>query len=140
MNMSKNQSIVISGESGSGKTETAKIVLSYLATRANIDYFNHTETNTSNNSNGHSMHNKKSNAAKKKEIKKSVNKDMNHSTDSIDHRILRSSPILEAFGNAKTIRNNNSSRFGKFMKLYFEMNVLTKHLFLVSIINKINYK
>jgi len=40
-------------------------------------------------------------------------------TTALDERLLRSSPVLEAFGNAKTLRNDNSSRFGKFLKLSF---------------------
>lgn len=72
-----NQSIVVSGESGAGKTETVKIILSYLTRRsAGAD-------------------------------------------EDLEGRVLESSPILESFGNAKTIRNDNSSRFGKFLKLRF---------------------
>lgn len=71
------QSIVISGESGAGKTETAKIVLGYLTARGEGE------------------------------------------AGGLDRRMIESSPILEAFGNAKTTRNPNSSRFGKFMKLQF---------------------
>jgi myosin heavy subunit len=78
-----NQSLVVSGESGAGKTETAKILLKYLVRRCLGDQ--------------HSS----------------------SGDDQLDNRLLQSSPILESFGNAKTTRNNNSSRFGKFMKLLF---------------------
>ncbi|CAN0141358.1 unnamed protein product [Phaeothamnion confervicola] len=74
-----NQSIVVSGESGAGKTETSKIVLQYLAGR----------------SHGHG------------------------GIVGLDDKVVETSPILEAFGNAKTLRNDNSSRFGKFIKLQF---------------------
>lgn len=76
-----NQSLVISGESGAGKTETCKILLRYITSRTPI--------------NG-----KKSEAG-------------------LDRRLMESNPILEGFGNAKTHRNPNSSRFGKFMKLQY---------------------
>jgi hypothetical protein len=75
------QSIVISGESGAGKTETAKIILRYLSNRS---------------------------------AKASGGGD-----NSIAECIQDSSPVFEAFGNAKTLRNNNSSRFGKFISLQF---------------------
>ena len=74
-----NQSIVISGESGSGKTESAKMCLRHLVSR---------------NESAGGMHN-------------------------LDERLLSSNPILEAFGNASTVRNHNSSRFGKLLKLHF---------------------
>jgi myosin-5 len=81
--VSANQSILISGESGAGKTESTKIVLKYLTTVGN------------------------NNAGPDNEL------------GSIMDKVLQSNPILEAFGNAKTLRNDNSSRFGKFIELQF---------------------
>jgi len=74
----ENQSIVVGGESGAGKTESSKYVLKHLVTRGD------------------------------------------GGKDDLDQRLLDSNPILEAFGNAATKRNPNSSRFGKFMKLHFK--------------------
>ncbi|KAL1567092.1 myosin-2-like isoform X2 [Salvia divinorum] len=72
----ENQSIIISGESGAGKTETAKIAMQYLAA-------------------------------------------LGGGGDVIESKIMQTSCILEAFGNAKTARNNNSSRFGKLIEIHF---------------------
>jgi len=74
------QSVLISGESGAGKTETAKKVLQYLT-----------------------------------EIAATGGK----GKKTIADQIMESNPVLEAFGNAKTLRNNNSSRFGKWMEVNF---------------------
>jgi myosin heavy subunit len=76
--LGKSQSIVISGESGSGKTEAAKYVMQYI-----------------------------------------VGSDGTSDSTIVD-RILQTSPILESFGNAKTIQNHNSSRFGKLVQLHFD--------------------
>jgi len=82
----KNQSVIVCGESGSGKTESAKIFMRFLA---------FTSTSTS---------------ANPQEFKEA---------ESIGRQVLEANPILETFGNAKTVLNNNSSRFGKFTKMLF---------------------
>lgn len=87
------QSILVSGESGAGKTETVKILMNDLAS-------------VQQEAQGISP-------AKKTTLNE-------HGTSSvIVQRVLDSNPLLEAFGNAKTIRNDNSSRFGKYIQLQF---------------------
>ena len=85
------QSILVSGESGAGKTEASKLILRYLAHLS----------------------------ASKKE-----STTMSSSSSSVEECVLSSNPLLEAFGNAKTIRNDNSSRFGKFIKIYYDLHGL----------------
>lgn len=81
----ENQSILVTGESGAGKTENTKKVIQYLAAVAHSD--------------------------------SPVKNKAQHSN--LSQQILRANPILEAFGNAQTVRNNNSSRFGKFIRIEF---------------------
>ena len=86
----ENQSILVTGESGAGKTENTKKVIQYLAAVAASD--------------GTGSRSKKS------------------LHTNLSQQILRANPILEAFGNAQTVRNNNSSRFGKFIRIQFTRN------------------
>jgi myosin heavy subunit len=78
----RRQAIIISGESGAGKTETTKHCLQYLSS-----------------------------------VSLSSSKHGGH--DAIEVKVLRTNPLLESFGNAKTARNNNSSRFGKWLEIRF---------------------
>ena len=82
MQTGNNQSILITGESGAGKTENTKKVIAYFATVAG--------------------------AGKRKE-----------GEPGLEDKIVQTNPVLEAWGNAKTVRNDNSSRFGKFIRIHF---------------------
>ncbi|XP_072297034.1 myosin-7-like [Eucyclogobius newberryi] len=84
----ENQSILITGESGAGKTVNTKRVIQYFASIAAVPS------------------GKKDAAAEKK--------------GTLEDQIIQANPALEAFGNAKTIRNDNSSRFGKFIRIHFD--------------------
>uniref|UniRef100_A0A8C2SUH7 Myosin-7 n=1 Tax=Coturnix japonica TaxID=93934 RepID=A0A8C2SUH7_COTJA len=83
----ENQSILITGESGAGKTVNTKRVIQYFASIAAI-------------------------GDRKKEV-------ANSSKGTLEDQIIQANPALEAFGNAKTVRNDNSSRFGKFIRIHF---------------------
>ncbi|CAG9464022.1 unnamed protein product [Pedinophyceae sp. YPF-701] len=101
MSTGQAQSILISGESGAGKTETSKFMMSYLAHMAV----------------------KASGAGPATPaLGASANGDNDVRSTSVEDQVLSSNPLLEAFGNAKTVRNNNSSRFGKFMEIQFSAN------------------
>ncbi|XP_032770013.1 unconventional myosin-Ia [Rattus rattus] len=76
----RDQCILITGESGAGKTEASKLVMSYVAAVCG----------------------------------------KGEQVNSVKEQLLQSNPVLEAFGNAKTIRNDNSSRFGKYMDIEFD--------------------
>lgn len=86
----KNQTIVVSGESGAGKTVSAKYIMRYFATREPPD-----QPGTRTKRGADSM-------------------------SETEEQILATNPIMEAFGNAKTTRNDNSSRFGKYIEIMFD--------------------
>ena len=88
----KNQTIVVSGESGAGKTVSAKYIMRYFATRE----------------------------APEQPGKRSKGK--GDTMSETEEQILATNPIMEAFGNAKTTRNDNSSRFGKYIEILFDNN------------------
>ena len=92
MSNAKDQSMLITGESGAGKTENTKKVITYFAILG---------------------------ASEGKKTKEAPSKDPAQKKANLEDRIVNTNPILESYGNAKTIRNDNSSRFGKFIRIYF---------------------
>ena len=84
----RSQSIIVSGESGAGKTVSAKYIMKYLISKENLSIRYATSPSSL-------------------DIR------------TIENKILATNPILEAFGNAKTSKNDNSSRFGKFLQISF---------------------
>ena len=96
---SADQSILVSGESGAGKTVTTKIIMKYLAT----------------------LSKRSMSPAVVQSLDKFFvsDKGSNVSERTIEQQLLQSNPILESFGNARTIRNDNSSRFGKYIEIQF---------------------
>src|SRR5262249_51575798 len=81
LNDRQNQSMLVTGESGAGKTENTKKVIQYIAYIAG--------------------------------------RSADGAAGTLEQQLLEANPLMEAFGNAKTIKNDNSSRFGKFIKLQF---------------------
>ena len=86
----RNQSIIISGESGAGKTEATKYIMQYLAR-----------------------------ITKRPDAASEILSPDGKMIAALEDRVLSSNPLLESFGNARTLRNDNSSRFGKYIHIYF---------------------
>lgn len=97
----RNQSVIISGESGSGKTESTKIILKYLALSSMFSVFQ-------------DVHEADFNTKPKLNASSTAEEVV-----TVEKQVLDSNPLMEAFGNAKTVKNNNSSRFGKFIQVNF---------------------
>ncbi|OAX79462.1 hypothetical protein ACJ72_06220 [Emergomyces africanus] len=85
----QNQTIVVSGESGAGKTVSAKYIMRYFATRGTPNQGSYSAVRAD-------------------------------SISETEEQILATNPVMEAFGNAKTTRNDNSSRFGKYIEIMFD--------------------
>ena len=113
----RNQAIVISGESGAGKTETTKHCMKFLTYQKgkneekNEKNFEENSMKNSTNFEENSLKNLMKNSTNLEENSLKIQ------IKPISQRILDCNPILEAFGNAKTVRNDNSSRFGKYVRL-----------------------
>lgn len=101
----RDQSIIISGESGAGKTEATKLIMSYLA-RITGQTATVPVTGTTTAPAGSSLSTPTRQAGSDSEAASTVVGDL-------EQRVLDTNPLLEAFGNAQTLRNDNSSRFGK---------------------------
>jgi myosin V len=116
-----NQSIIISGESGAGKTEASKKVIQFL-----IDIDNYLrQQDLINSSTSSSPSSSSLSSPPPLPPPSSLHSEENHQEAVgvlINDRIWQSTYIFESFGNAKTIRNDNSSRFGKFIKLKYGTN------------------
>ncbi|PSC74954.1 Myosin-J heavy chain isoform A [Micractinium conductrix] len=106
------QAILISGESGAGKTESAKLVMQYLAHRAMPAHAAHAHLIGS-----ASLARTASTSGAAPAPAGPTN---GVESAPIEEQVLESNPLLEAFGNAKTSRNDNSSRFGKFVEIDFD--------------------
>ena len=96
----QDQSIIVSGESGAGKTVSAKYAMRYFATVGGTAGSN------------------------------DVGSDGKNVETSVERKVIVSSPIMEAIGNAKTTRNDNSSRFGKYIEIDFnkQFNIIGAHM------------
>lgn len=110
----ENQSLLITGESGAGKTENTKKVIQYLAAIA-MDPTGGASTGTPNGTLTRSISSSRHIMDHLRGVEGLATKKLGL----LERQILQANPILEAFGNAQTIRNNNSSRFGKFVRIEF---------------------
>ncbi|CAK5274213.1 unnamed protein product [Mycena citricolor] len=115
----ENQSILITGESGAGKTESTKKVIQYLAAIATDVYASHSRVPTSDGTLSRSESFRRGHVLSPSSSTGSGFHTARGRLGHLERQILQANPILEAFGNAQTQRNNNSSRFGKFVRITF---------------------
>jgi len=116
--ISAHQSILVSGESGAGKTVTTKFVMKYLAA------LSQRATQQKHIAPEQRAYFKATKGAPPPSPSNMDDANLNSltllsGTSSIEGQVLQSNPILESFGNARTVRNDNSSRFGKFIEIQF---------------------
>ena len=102
---SYDQAIIISGESGAGKTEATKLIMSYLANVTTTSCIIESKNNVIVDTKVPISDSNKSNAGY---VESGVIEEKG-----LEQQVLNTNPLLEAFGNASTLRNDNSSRFGK---------------------------
>ena len=102
----KRQAIVISGESGAGKTEATKKVMAFLSEMSIAKPRQSSSYDP---------------GEKSVEQKASVTFADSGERTPLENRVLMTNPLLESFGNAKTLRNDNSSRFGKWLEILFDL-------------------
>lgn len=123
----ENQSILITGESGAGKTESTKKVIQYLsaiATDAHPRHLSHLHSASITSfpaSPPSGLPRRSSFHAKATHVASNSTGGAKGRLGLLERQILQANPILEAFGNAQTQRNNNSSRFGKFIRISFSL-------------------
>jgi myosin-5 len=110
------QSILVSGESGAGKTVTTKIIMKYLAALSKRSSKKKKPKGKSQFVNGWAGL-PQNNVGSSQDSAQMTSPE--HSGSNTEQKVLESNPILESFGNARTIRNDNSSRFGKFIEIQF---------------------
>ncbi|KAF8234482.1 myosin II heavy chain, partial [Tricholoma matsutake] len=128
----ENQSILITGESGAGKTESTKKVIQYLAAIATDAHLPSTPSHSRSPTLGSSSSlasmpasglPRSTSVRKGHSVSQSTSGPVHMTAKDrlglLERQILQANPILEAFGNAQTQRNNNSSRFGKFVRITF---------------------
>lgn len=119
------QSILVSGESGAGKTVTTKFVMKYLAALSqragNVpkEKRAYQKVEEKRNSSAMPWNTPKEVQDLDKGLATVTSLTGAGATNSIEAQVLQSNPILESFGNARTVRNDNSSRFGKFIEIQF---------------------